>query len=188
MIVSGISIRRLQNEEALERAFAKGLIALYQDIFAEKPYFEMWETDVVERTFRHSFENGIVFLAYDDESGRPIGFGCAVPFPHSTVEKHEWPPSLDPSATWYMSELGVEKAFRRRGIGQTLVEKRIEHRPSGFTHVLMRTAQTGSLSAPLYYALGFEKMQETTRFSHKRKDGTMHEAVRILLVKEFPDG
>ena len=187
MIASGISVRRLQSEEALERAFADGLIVLYQNIFAEEPYQEKWEADIVERMFRNSFENGIVFLAYDDESGRPIGFGCAVPLSHSTVKKQEWPARLDPSTTWFMNDLGVEKAFRRRGIGRTLVEKRIEHRPGGFTHMLMRTAESGSLSAPLYDTLGFKKMKDVTMVSHERLDGTMQENVRILLVKEFSD-
>ena len=69
MIASGISVRRLQSEEALEHAFANGLIGLYQNIFAEEPYQEKWEADLVERTFRDTFENGIAG-AWERENGK----------------------------------------------------------------------------------------------------------------------
>jgi diaminopimelate epimerase/GNAT superfamily N-acetyltransferase len=139
-----------------------GFVRAYQEAFGGAPYFEHYTSEqVLEDVWQPHLHDGIVNLALDTE-GQVIGFGCALPLAKSPVEIREFLKAQQQNGTfpvdldkvWYMSELGVLEAYRRRGIGYSLVKHRLRLISQlGGTHYVFRTAAQGSNSIHLYRKL-----------------------------------
>ncbi|HAZ17110.1 MAG: hypothetical protein A3H59_01340 [Candidatus Jacksonbacteria bacterium RIFCSPLOWO2_02_FULL_43_9] len=156
MSCSNITLLEIQ-EESLPH-HRKGFVDLYKEAFGEAPYFETYdEEDIIRDVWNPHLIDGCIVLATDDME--VIGLGCALSV-HKASEIHTFLCSL-PSlpfpieTTVYISELAVNKKYRRHGIGTRLVSAMLDWaRRNGFTHYVMRTASEGSNSIGLFRRLG----------------------------------
>ena len=187
---------------------------LYKEAFGGPPYFETYsDKEVIDEIWTPHIERGVVVLAYDDDNGAIIGFGCAIPLIHAPTDvqdflKSSWmqgdlPEELLPTKTWYMSELGVATTHRKQGVAYKLVRDRlISASHSGANHYVMRTAATQSNSRHLYERAGAEQLgrkqdisdtgQVTVNGSHSTSRvylyGRTGDALNIVAgLREFDD-
>lgn len=103
--------------------------ALYVRIFSDPPYNENFELAEVQKDFDSYAINGKLYLAltkFNENDLIVVGFlalskGCEVP--SEVNRKILEATNLSTSNIWYVSELGVDKDFRRHGIGKKLMNK-----------------------------------------------------------------
>ncbi len=162
----------------------KGFINAYKEAFGGAPYFE-WYTDdqVLKEIWQPHIAHGVVMIVTDEEQGgRLVGFGCAMPFEYAPDDVKQFltsldaegklPPEFDHRSSWYMSELGVLNEYRGLGAAWELVKQRmrsVDH--SGATQFFMRTAAKGSLSKPMYIKMGSKELADLQDVS-KTKQAT----------------
>ncbi|MEW6617322.1 MAG: GNAT family N-acetyltransferase [Patescibacteria group bacterium] len=134
---------------------------LYKEVFAGPPYFESYTDEYVEHEVwnKHLENDGQIFLALAPD-GSVIGFGCVLPAKKSwesgeflEENRHRLPFELETAC--YMSEIGVHADYRKRGIGTSLIQARVEcAKKNGFDTYVMRTALEGSNSKNMYENFG----------------------------------
>ncbi len=145
-----------------ELRYCKGFIEVYKEAFGGHPYYEVYTNrEVFENIWKPHLDKGIIVLACDN--GCVVGFGCAKPLFKSDKEiqsfleksKLNLGLSIELSKTWYISELGVHKMYRRQGIGLQLVGQCIAHiSDSSCSYYVMRTAAKDSNSIGLFKNIG----------------------------------
>ena len=142
-----------------------GFARVYREAFAGEPWYEEYaDAEILADVWDEHIDTGVIILASIGE--QVVGLGCAQPLAHASRDVQEFlasAPSFmsDPATTWYMSELAVDAAHRRHGIGKQLVRHRMitaSHR--GGTHFVFRTAVQGSNSLLLYKNLGAVELTE----------------------------
>ena len=166
--------------EQLENAFYAGLIERYQEIFAEPPYFEQFSDNEVRELFTAYTVEGLVFLIQDDPA--IVGFGAVLPFVKSPVAYLGERFGIDPEHTWYMTELGIKREYRKRGLACQLVQAILNLLTSDNT-VILRTSERNIAAQSLYSGLGFQTISVTENVSQQRQDGTIQIDKRIFMIK-----
>lgn len=151
---------------AISNSDKAGFIRVYKEAFGGSPYFETYsDEEVLQDVWTPHIEHGTIILALDDDIGRVIGLGCAIPLHYAPKDvqdflKQSWisgfvPEEFAPTKTWYMSELAVDPAYRRQGVAYRLVRQRLlSASHAGVTHYVMRTATERSNSRHLYERVG----------------------------------
>lgn len=138
-----------------------GFIHLYQQAYSEPPYNETYsDEDVLKDVWNPHLENGCIILALHE--GKVIGLGCCMQT-NLWIHDKEFQDFIHQEAArlpdairnlCFMSEVCVNSAFRRQGIGTRLIQDRIAWaRSKHFSHYIMRTAAVGSNSRDMYLKL-----------------------------------
>jgi len=157
---------------------------LYQETFADAPYFEKFSEEEVREFFEEYRQQGILYIASSDT--KVIGFGAMLPLPRALprdiLDKLQTV-GINVNETWYNADLGVDKDFRRKGIGTQLVKARLDA-VRGQT-VVMRTSGDNKQSQSIYQSLGFEQIPGITQVVEgRRQDGRIKKDVRIFFIKK----
>ncbi|GJE99369.1 acyl-CoA N-acyltransferase [Phanerochaete sordida] len=120
------------------------------------------------RYFLHQWPH-LSYLAYPEGSTEPVGvIVCKQSFHHEDRRRNRG----------YIAMLSVHRAWRKRGIARTLVQKSIEiMRKSGANEVVLETEFDNSAALSLYESLGFIREKRLFRFYLNGKD-----AFRLILV------
>lgn len=139
-----------------------GFVEVYKEAFGGPPYFETYtDADVLNDIWFPHLMKGIIVLALDVE--RVVGLGCAKPVSEAPQEDQVYlkarqkdeslPGSTD--TMWYMSELAILNAYRRKRIGYQLVAERLKYILAlKGDRYSFRTASQDSNSAQLYLNIG----------------------------------
>ncbi|HEU4984711.1 MAG TPA: GNAT family N-acetyltransferase [Nitrososphaera sp.] len=171
--VSGIQYLRV-NPGSVLPSDRLGFARVYREAFAGEPWYETYtDAEVLIDVWDTHINSGAIVLARD--GGKVVGLGCAQPLTKASPDVQEFLASAssftaDPAATWYMSELAVDDAYRRQGIGKELVRHRLlvaSHQRA--THFTFRTAIHGSNSLRLYRELGADELAERQDMSHNNQ-------------------
>lgn len=114
-------------------------------LFRDSPYPHIVEDEPHNLAdFEHWAEQGIVFVAVD-EADKPVGFAA--------VE------AVDGQG--FLTELDVDPAHGRRGLGRRLIEAAREWSEAhGFTALRLSTFTDVAWNAPFYTRLGFRPLTE----------------------------
>ena len=175
-------ISQITDKKELQQAFNNGLIELYQEVFSEPPYNEVFETSEVKNIFiDYLNQNGLVFIAKDQD--QIIGFSAAMPIAQSSVKEAAQINNL-PESSWYIADLGIINSLRRQKLGTQLIESLLQSLPKK-TLAVMRTAEKNYPSQNLFSQLGFKKLNFTQAVSQTRTDGQEQADVRIFLAKQL---
>ena len=179
-----IAITQIKTAQDLESCFSTGLFPLYQETFADAPYFEKFSEEEVREFFEEYRQQGILYIASSDT--KVIGFGAMLPLPRALprdiLDKLQTV-GINVNETWYNADLGVDKDFRRKGIGTQLVKARLDA-VRGQT-VVMRTSGDNKQSQSIYQSLGFEQIPGITQVVEgRRQDGRIKKDVRIFFIKK----
>lgn len=164
----------INNNEELLSAFDRGLISLYQDVFADYPYFESFEEPEVVKTFEDYLAgNGLVFVL--PENNRVIGFSVGTYLENCS-------PGL-----FYVAELGIDANYRQKGFGTLLTEALIDQAQTtykGLVAFLIRTTSINEPAINLYTKLGFTQIPSLCQeVVQTRQDGQTLSDMRIFLIK-----
>lgn len=136
-------------------------VRTYRTVFGGPPYDETYTDAEILDVWRPHLEDGVIFLALDGAA--MIGLGCSIPLQSAPAEIRAFLEPMrgmngfpnDFREVWYMSEVGVLKEYRKKGICSQLIRKRLMHSSAlGAPHYVMRTAAEGSNSANLYRSKG----------------------------------
>lgn len=154
-------------------AVIKGFVSAYKEAFGGAPYFETYSDDeVIREVWQPHMDHGVIMIVTDEEEGgKLVGFGCAMPFTYAPDDVREFlakldaegklPREFDHRTSWYMSELGVLNDYRGLGAAWELVKQRmrsVDRR--GADQFFMRTAAQGSLSKPMYIKMGAKELAD----------------------------
>jgi len=169
-------IQYLQITKGAPEKFQRAFIGLYQEVFADAPYFEEYSyRQVKEDIWENHLEKGCIIVALN--GAQLIGFGCCLPIinldtrgPDGAVKEFlqsvHLPFALEDGC--YMSEIAVKKECRRQGIGSELVIRRLHWaQEQGLTYYIMRTASVGSNSLNLYLRIGAKQTSFMQNISDK---------------------
>lgn len=132
-------------------------VALYITTWEAAPYRELFAPEQVDESL--SRDEGFVYILIDDPnevvgfvSGRPLARDCDF-FDHGCI------PPIDRERAFYIDALGIDKARRESGFGQTLMHFLISAaRDARFSQFVLRThASVPNPAIALYERLGFER-------------------------------
>lgn len=138
---------------------ADGVIALYQDAFAEPPYLEIHHASDVRRHTWRRFCGHCMVVAERD--AQVVGFACALRLsdhPDPVIAafvggQPDFGGVVD--RTLYMAELAVAPEVRGERLGSRLVDARLTwSRTQNMDHYVMRTDPDRSLSTRIYVNRG----------------------------------
>lgn len=180
----GIRILRLRtpaDAEPWRAAFA----GAYQAIWSEPPYDERYFPDEAEGVLLRAVRlpDHVTLLAVRD-SGIVAGFGIAYPVQAKSDVAREIRGLLPIEDTFYFAELGVLDGYRERGLGQELVQLRLELLDtSRFHHVLLRTSALRNASYEMYLRLGFQDTGVYMEVKSRKNDGTQRTDRRLFLSR-----
>ncbi len=80
----------------------------------------------------------------------------------SGIPKREWKKVIGSKRTFYIDELGVDRDWRKHGIGAKLSRKLLDQMPSlGVVYVTLRTDVEAIAARSLYQKLGFKEIRIT---------------------------
>lgn len=189
---------RVTKHQDLIQALEDGLTDIYQKIFSEPPYYELFSNTEVQYIFTKYFYEGVLVLKYLHRE--VVGFGAMLPFAKSPlcdaeVVNYDGKPMIfskqlleekygfHADRTWYISDLGVKRGFRGEGFGKELLDMLIKTLPPT-TAVLLRTSKANQ-SGQKYYrsTFGFDLMNITTDVSHLRQNGAIQTDSRVIMAK-----
>lgn len=180
----GVRIVRVTRPEEAIR-YRASFAGAYQDIFSEPPYNERFfpsEAEAVLRGYLQAPEH-ITLLAVRGRS-RVVGFGIGVPVRARPDIARELCGLLPVAHTFYLAELGVLQGWRNRGLGSTLLKKRMELIDKRrYTHVVLRTSAVRNASYDMYKAQGFDDMGVYMEVPARRLDGRVVTDRRLFLHK-----
>lgn len=185
----GLRVLRVYGPEDAE-PFRNSFAGAYQDIFSGPPYFErFWASeamgilDAFLRTPDH-----ITLLAVRGAT-RVVGFGISVPVLSRPDIARELRGLVPVRHAFYLAELGVQDAWRKRGLGQQLVDLRLQLIDrQRYTHALLRTSATRKASYQMYMDMGFEDMGVYMEVPARRIDGAVQTDRRLFLSKVLAGG
>ncbi|MEO8581978.1 MAG: GNAT family N-acetyltransferase [Patescibacteria group bacterium] len=177
------SIDRVMTAEELNEAFNKGLIELYQAVFADPPYEEKFTPEEVKDVLQLYFMQGVLMLCREDAQS-VIGFSASVPLvleqEIATIAQNF---DIDPETVWYFADLGVSKEHRRKKIAQSLVVALLGETP--VDTLLMRTSENNIASQRVNQSVGFEIIDGMEQHVQQtRQNGEVESDRRIFLKKQ----
>ncbi len=157
----------------------------YPKIFSEAPYHEAISPARAATVFDTvwGLPDAIGLIAESPE-GDLAGFAFAVPLRHKR-DVATFLSGLTPiKHTMYLAELGVQPAYRSRGLGRALVFERLKLMdPRVYTSVVLRVPEGASHSHDMYRALGFQDMGVSMEVLAPRTHGAMGTDRRQLLSR-----
>ena len=113
-----------------------------------------------------------------------VGFGMAVPLISQPTIGRALRGLLPLDHTFYLSELGILPAWRKKGIGRKLVDSRLDLiNRQRYSHVTLRTSASRDHSYQMFLRLGFEDMGVYQEVQSRRVDGVMRTDRRVFLSK-----
>lgn len=180
---SNSTIERVKTVDELNEAFNRGLIELYQAVFAEPPYEEQFALEEVKGFFQLYFMHGVLMLARESTQ-KVIGFSASVPLVlEQEIAKIAEKFGIDPESVWYFADLGVNQEYRRQKIAQALVVAMLGETPANT--IIMRTSENNSASQRVNQGVGFEIIDGMEQFvDQRRQNGEVQTDRRIFLRKQ----
>ncbi len=180
----GLRILRVHSPEQAT-PFRSSFAGAYQDVFASPPYNErfyaseaMGFLDSYLRTPDH-----VTLLAVKGAT-RVVAFGIGVPATSRPDIVRELRGLVPLRSAFYLAELGVQEAWRGRGLGRRLIERRLELIDAQrFSLAMLRTSATRHAGYRMYLELGFEDMGVYMEVPSRRVDGTVHTDRRLFLSR-----
>lgn len=151
------------------------LTNLYKELFWEAPYFEKFTDEEVEEIFNSYKNEWELYFAISNLE--VTWFWASMPFNSSSIKDVEWLNEeleslwVDPNMTVYMADLWVSKKFQRKGIGEQLVNSRIESQPT-WTIIIMRTSVDNLKSQSIYRKWNFKELTTKQLVEMERVDWT----------------
>ncbi len=179
----GHTIDRVKTAEELNDAFNRGLVELYQAVFADPPYEEQFTPEEVKSFFELYFMQGVLMLARENTQN-VIGFSASVPLVlEQEIAKIAEQFGIDPEQVWYFADLGVNHEYRRQKIAQALVQAMIAETPADT--LLMRTSENNIASQRVNQGVGFEIVDGMEQYVEQtRQSGEVQSDRRIFLRKQ----
>jgi ribosomal protein S18 acetylase RimI-like enzyme len=130
----------------------------YRVFYGQESNIELAKSFIQAR--QDNYES-VIFVALSDEKKEPIGFTQLYPI-YSSVRAIK---------NWLLNDLYVEKAFRKQGIGETLIRAAMNFaKVNNAKFVELSTAVTNQTAQSLYEQIGFEKQNPDTEFYTYRID------------------
>lgn len=131
----------VQNESDLEKLLDTGLNALFQNVFGEEPYNEIFSKQEVDDIFYDYLEKGADILSIrEDLNGRPVAFMVGTPLLKKFKKVSGLPDFLFEEETAYIAEDGVDKNWRRLGLSSFMKSKMLaKAKGDGCDFTLLRT-------------------------------------------------
>ena len=168
----GVRILRLTRPEEVI-PYRPSFVGAYQTIFAEPPYNERFYPSEAEGILSRVLQTpDHVALMAVRGSTQVAGFGFALPLASRSDVASQMQGLLPIQHTFYLAELGVLPEYRGLGLGQRLVEHRLEAIDrQKYTHVVLRTSVARDSSYQLYSRLGFEDIGVYMEVRARRTDG-----------------
>lgn len=181
--ITPFNIERVKTPEQLDEAFNRGLVELYQAVFADPPYEEQFEPEEVKSFFEAYYLQGVLMLAQEDAQN-VIGFSAAIPLVlEAEIARIAQNFGIDPEVVWYFADLGVAHEHRRNKIAQELVTALVGETPADT--LLMRTSQDNIASQRVNQRVGFQIVDGMEQFVEQaRQDGEVRTDRRIFLKKD----
>lgn len=159
---------------------AHSVITLYKDIFAEEPEYQYWSESQVEQMFRKYIEKG--FFLVRGTTDWPNAFIAAVSLKDYSIELPK-NIAIDKRTAWYIADLGVHSAYRRRGVGRQMMIECLEKIPVN-ADVLIRVSEVRKSAIALYQAMGFEFIEaEPQIVEYSQVGGGMIATRKRFLIK-----
>lgn len=141
----GLIVEKLSTPATLDACLEAGLAKLYQDVFAEAPYFEKFTIDEIKDDFQACLrDRGNILVARDPAKDfAPVAFISAVPLKSKFNLAAAVVPHVDPAKAAYLAEDGVAPAYRCKGLSSNMKKLLMEACSlEGFTQMLIRTSQS----------------------------------------------
>lgn len=162
----------------------------YQDIFSGPPYFERFYASealgILDGFLRTPDHITLLVLRGD---ARVVAFGVGVPLLTRPDIARSLRGLVPPRHVFYLAELGVQDAFRGRGLGKQLVDLRLSLVDTPrYTHALLRTTASRKGAYEMYMHMGFEDMGVYMEVPARRVDGTVTTDRRLFLSKVLAGG
>jgi ribosomal protein S18 acetylase RimI-like enzyme len=179
--VGGVRIVRVASPEDV-REWRPAFIGAYQTVFSAAPYYEKFYPSEAEGIYRKLTRtpDNITLLAVDDS--KVVGFGVAIPLRFKPDVERELSGLVNADRAMYMAELGVLEEYRQKGLGNTLIRKRIQLiDPKRYTDVVLRVSATRNVSYAQYLKMGFEDMGVYMEVKSLRTDGRVTTDRRLFL-------
>ena len=173
--------------QAQEKDFPE-LVALYQNCFAEPPWFEVFDTDELLAEFKEILSwPDAIFLVCEHEGkivGGATGFSITrKPDVLALIEKRY-------ANAFYFADLFVNPAMRKQGIGKSLVQARYNLACfRDFAYGVVRTSVFQPIVRHMYLdQLGYKILAIQDTVSTKIIDGMKQEApdARVIMAGRFP--
>lgn len=182
-MLENIEISKVQSREQLEDAFMRGLVKLYQDVFADPPYEEFFDPEEVRGFFELYLLSGLLLISETKDTNEVVGFVAAVPLIlEQAIANIASEQGFDVDKTWYYADLGVDKKYRRQKIASLLVQKMIGMKPA--EALLMRTSENNIASQRVNMQQGFELVEGMEQqVEQLRQDGSVQTDRRIFLSR-----
>lgn len=146
-------------------------IDLYISAFSEPPYFEKYSRDwVIKNVWLPHLKYGKIILAVNSDD-QVLGLSCCINVMQIPGDakgndgvkdffiKNSLP--FDLESTCYMSEIAVDKRFRRQGVGMALIQARINWaKNQNMNFYVMRTDSQNLNSINLYKKMGAKVIKD----------------------------
>ena len=183
---TALEVRIIRVQNAHEAApYRASFAGAYQDIFSDPPYNERFFPSEAQAMLASylDVENNIVLLAVRGRT-KVVGFGIAVPLMAKPAVTRELRGLIPVAHTFYLAELGVHSSQRSRGLGRTLVRRRVDLIDKRrYTHVALRTSAVRNASYEMYLFMGFDDMGVYMEVPSRRLDGRVTTDRRLFLSK-----
>ncbi len=166
-----MNIKIIPVKKENENLYKSDFIRIYKEVFSEAPYFEKYKDQwIIENVWEIHLNYGLIVVA--QEKKKIIGLGCSIFLNHIPKEDPNYaiinflkskklPFNIE--NTCYMSEIAVLKEYRKKGIGNKIIDFRLSwHKNLGGKYYLMRTASQGSKSIDLYLKKGGQIVENLT--------------------------
>jgi ribosomal protein S18 acetylase RimI-like enzyme len=157
---NGFRVRNISSEDI------DGIVRLYQRAFSEPPWNEIWGRKAVIEDLKFAMcRVGVVALLADVEQTDQIaGFtwGYKLPVSKFPFLKEYW--SANMQMVWYIDEVAVDVAYRRKGVGKLLTKSlEVEVALLGAKSICLRTDISNPASMGLYKNLGYLQLLNENR-------------------------
>lgn len=177
-----IEFNKLESLEQLDEYLnASGLRSLYQEIFAEPPYWEIFSDSEVTDLFKQYVTQGQLYIAEDDE--RTVGFLGIQPIETvSNIEEILIEDGVDTRNLWYVADIGVASQYRRKKIAENLLSVLFQLNNGG--RYVMRTTMMNYPSRSLFTKAGFTLIPNVyEQVEKERTNGTTTTDLRLFMIR-----
>lgn len=192
MNVLNIKILQITSEEQLN-SYIDEIVLLYQTVFSEPPSNQIFDIIDVSAMFSMYLRTGYVLIAQTEQS--IIGFGTMLPFLHSNANKEEtfhegMLVSLNEYFSenynfsihnlYYVSDMAVNKDFRKHGVGSLLLNELIK---LANDNVIIRFSARKKNLQSFYEKHGFSLMSLKQSVIYKYVNGDIGLEEKMFLIK-----